>query len=58
MSGKTSPILDIELNHHDIQALNGPDAVAAFFARLGYKTNARTPQTPGNLGIAREEAGR
>src|SRR6185295_7270749 len=29
-------------------------AVAAFFARIGYDTNARTVQTPGNLGIGTE----
>jgi hypothetical protein len=58
MSEKTSPILDIELNHHDIQTLNSPDAIAAFFGRLGYNTNARTPQTPGNLGITADGTAR
>ncbi|MBI4526913.1 MAG: N-6 DNA methylase [Deltaproteobacteria bacterium] len=43
--------LDIEISRHDIQALSGSDAIAAFFARLGYNTDARTPQTAGNLGI-------
>ncbi|MFQ5850280.1 MAG: hypothetical protein ACE5JU_06780, partial [Candidatus Binatia bacterium] len=51
---QTLPVLDIDLSHHDVQALNGPDAITAFFARLGYNTNARTPQTPGNLGITAE----
>lgn len=44
-------MLEVDLSHHDIQALNGPDGIAAFFAHLGYNTNARTSQTPGNLGI-------
>ncbi|MDH5763355.1 MAG: BREX-1 system adenine-specific DNA-methyltransferase PglX [Nitrospinota bacterium] len=43
--------LDINLNKKDIQGLSNADAVAAFFSKLGYNTNARTPQTPGNLGI-------
>ncbi|MBI3328278.1 MAG: hypothetical protein HYZ81_16435 [Nitrospinae bacterium] len=51
-------ILDIELGPHDIQALNGADAVAAFFARLGYSTDVRMPQTPENLGIAAESTTR
>jgi hypothetical protein len=44
-------ILDIELTASDVQALNGADAIAALFARLGYHTDARTLQTPANLGI-------
>ena len=43
--------LDIELTASDIQALNGADAMAASFARLGYHTDARTLQTPANLGM-------
>ncbi len=54
MSETTSHILDIDLTHQDILGLSRPDAIAAFFARLGYNTNARTPQTPGNLGITAE----
>ncbi|MFQ5882054.1 MAG: hypothetical protein ACE5I9_06230, partial [Candidatus Methylomirabilales bacterium] len=54
MSKKSLPILDADLSHHDVQALNSADAITAFFARLGYNTNARTPQTPGNLGITAE----
>lgn len=46
--------LDIELNTRDIQAIGSNDAVAAFFARLGYNTDVRTPQTPGNLGITND----
>ena len=45
---------DLDLAPADIQTLASADAVAAFFARLGYDTNARTVQTPGNLGITAE----
>ena len=38
----------------DVQLLSDADAVAAFFGRLGYDTNPRTIQTPGNLGITSE----
>jgi hypothetical protein len=48
--------VDVELDPRDIQGLNGPDAVAAFFARLGYNTDARIVQTPGNLGITESVA--
>ena len=48
--------VDVEIDPRDIQALNGPDAVAAFFARLGYNTDARIVQTPGNLGITESVA--
>jgi len=58
MSEKTLPILDVEISHREIQALNGRDAIAAFFARLGYNTNARTTQSPGNLGITAEGTAR
>ncbi|MFQ5873777.1 MAG: Eco57I restriction-modification methylase domain-containing protein, partial [Dehalococcoidia bacterium] len=51
-------VLDLELDPQDIQALNGSDAVAAFFARLGYNTDVRTHQTPGNLGITAEGTSR
>ncbi|MBI3327445.1 MAG: hypothetical protein HYZ81_12185 [Nitrospinae bacterium] len=54
MNQQPSHVLDIELGPHDIQALSTADAVAAFFARLGYHTDARIQQTPGNLGIAAE----
>jgi hypothetical protein len=43
--------VDVEIDPRDVQALNGPDALAAFFARLGYNTDARIVQTPSNLGI-------
>jgi hypothetical protein len=39
------------LRAEDIQLLNDADGVAALFSRLGYDTNARTVQSPGNLGI-------
>jgi hypothetical protein len=44
-------ILDIDLAASDVQALNGTDAIAALFARLGYNTDTRTLQTPANLGM-------
>ncbi len=50
--------LDIELGLHDVQALSSADAVAAFFARLGYSTDTRTLQTPANLGITAEGTAR
>ena len=46
------PTPDIELTASDVQALNGADAIAAFFARLDYNTDARTLQTPANLGMS------
>lgn len=52
MEQKAMHILDIELTAFDIHALKGAGAIAAFFARLGYKTDARTLQTPANLDIA------
>ncbi|OGA71057.1 MAG: hypothetical protein A3G81_23460 [Betaproteobacteria bacterium RIFCSPLOWO2_12_FULL_65_14] len=45
---------DVDLTPADVQTLANADAVAGFFARLGYDTNARTVQTPGNLGITAE----
>jgi hypothetical protein len=49
-------LFDVDLGPHDAQTLNSADAVAAFFAGLGYNTNARTPQTAGNLGITADGA--
>jgi hypothetical protein len=43
---------DCDITASEIQQLAGADAVAAFFAKLGYRTDVRVPQTPGNLGIA------
>ena len=37
-----------------VQVLGDADGIAAFFSRLGYDTNGRTIQTPGNLGITAE----
>ena len=54
MKDVATQIIDIELGPHDIQALNGADAVAALFARLGYNTDVRTLQTANNLGITAE----
>ena len=48
--------LDINLTTKDVQGLSSADAIAAFFSQLGYNTNARTPQTPGNLGITSDAA--
>ena len=45
---------DLDLAERDILGLSSADALAAFFASLGYDTNARTVQTPGNLGIGAE----
>jgi hypothetical protein len=47
-------ILDIDLEPSDVQDLSEADAIAALFARLGYNTDARTLQTPGNLGLTAE----
>jgi hypothetical protein len=51
MNDRPSAILDIDLSRQEIQSPNGADAIAAFFARFGYNTDARTAQTAGNLGI-------
>jgi hypothetical protein len=50
--------LDLESGARDIQAISSADAVTAFFARLGYNTNARLKQTPANLGMAAEGTSR
>jgi len=42
---------DCDVTASEIQQLASADAVAAFFAKLGYRTDVRVPQTPGNLGI-------
>ncbi len=46
--------LDVDLQSTSVWDLNGPDDLAAFFARLGYRTENRIEQTPGNLGILAE----
>ncbi|HVB21963.1 MAG TPA: Eco57I restriction-modification methylase domain-containing protein [Ktedonobacteraceae bacterium] len=45
---------DIELSYKDIQALDNPNALAAFFARLGYDTNYRLAQSIAAMGITSE----
>lgn len=45
------PAFDVELSPQDIQSVSSPDAVAAFFTKLGYDTAARTNQTVANLAI-------
>ena len=49
---------DIDLHRRDIQQLSNADEIAAFFARLGYSTDARIEQTAQNLGITSEGAKR
>jgi hypothetical protein len=46
--------LDLEILSRDIQTISSANAVAAFFARLGYNTNVRLKQTPANLGMVAE----
>ena len=41
----SSPSFDRELTERDVLDLTGPDAVAGFFAHLGYRTGARIEQT-------------
>lgn len=45
---------DREIGREDVQELSGRDQVAAFFARLGYGTDARLAQSPANIGITSE----
>lgn len=47
---------DVDLSPKDISALTSPDALAAFLARLDYKTDSRTPLTPQALGLTGETA--
>jgi hypothetical protein len=48
------PITDRELTEKDILGLSSAEAVVGFLASLGYRTEARTLQTPANLGITLE----
>lgn len=50
----TTAAFDREVSGGDVQALADADAVAGFFAQLGYDTAARLPQTPTALGITPE----
>jgi hypothetical protein len=58
MDNSRSVFLDIDLTSQDIQGLGSDNAISGFFARLGYNTEARTPQTPGNLGITSDSTSR
>jgi hypothetical protein len=42
---------DYDLTREDIQLLSGRDALAAFFAKLGYDTNARLVQNAAAMSI-------
>ncbi len=46
-----SPLLDRDIRREDVQALSGRDQIAAFFATLGYQTDARLDQSPANIGV-------
>ena len=43
---------DYELTREDIQDLSGRDALAAFFAKLGYDTNDRLVQNVAAMGFS------
>jgi hypothetical protein len=43
---------DYELTRADVQGLSGRDALAAFFARLGYDTNERLAQNVAAMGFS------
>src|SRR5688500_13662132 len=58
MNDEITAILDVDLSRQDVQSLSSAAAVAAFFARLGYETEARTVQTAGNLGITSDNTSR
>ena len=45
---------DRDIDKRAILELSTSDAITGFFADLGYNTDARTEQTPGNLGITAE----
>jgi hypothetical protein len=47
---------DLDLTGKEIGELTSPDAFAAFLARLGYRTAARTHLTPESIGLAGESA--
>jgi len=47
-------MFDKEVTRQQIQSLNDIEAIAAFFAYLGYDTNSRIQQAPANLGITSE----
>lgn len=45
---------DVTITARDVQELSSADSVTAFFARLGWRTEVRIEQSPGNLGITAE----
>lgn len=45
---------DKDLTPADVQALSARDGVASFFAHLGYRTDARLPQSAAAMGITAE----
>jgi hypothetical protein len=47
----SDPTTDRQLKASDIQQSSSPDAVAALFAGLGYKTSARLKHSPAAMGI-------
>ena len=49
---------DRDLKVTDIQALSGADAVAGFFAHLGYDISRRVTQTPAAMGITADTLAR
>ncbi len=51
---RSTVCLDLDLAARDISALSSAEALVALLARMGYDTNARIVQTPGNLGIGAE----
>ena len=51
-------MVDRDVRREDAQGLSNAEQVAAFFALLGYDTNARLAQTPANLGITAESLSR
>ncbi|HEV2579459.1 MAG TPA: hypothetical protein VGT44_01295, partial [Ktedonobacteraceae bacterium] len=46
---------DYELTREDIQGLSNRDALAAFFARLGYDTNLRLAQNAAAMGFGSDQ---
>ena len=48
---------DLDLTSRDVAELASPDAIASFFARLGYDTARRTSLSPEAIGLSGETAG-
>ena len=51
-------MLDQDVRWETVQSLSSRDSVAAFFATLGYQTDARLAQTPANIGVTAESLAR